>query len=476
MNSIYIVEEHHQVLRIWRKKKIKNLDVLHIDAHLDWQVFLAKPIEQILRDSKTIKQLKEELENTLLYFQYQKNLGEQTNIGNYLYPAQKENIIKNIWWVVPSKNLYKDISLIKKFFFYLKKDSRLAEKPIFKLKNKILKVNFAEQVFYICTLYDLPKFKDEVILDIDIDFFVINNLKKTDNVTDIAKRKLWIQPKEVATLLKEKVKNSKIITISYSTNDGFTPIEFRYIASELAFYFSPQKFKNRFLKSFKAHINFFAFKETKKSFYYWQAVKLDKAYRFKDNNFGFLYLKIKKFNLAKKEFENILSVDKTNPAALLGLGFIYFHKKKLKEAKKNLYKAYYFSKIQRFFSIYRKAIFLLAKLEFRLKNFRVSKKFFLKFIKSESTEPEAYFYLARLLILEKKFLKATIYLKDAVKLGLEVDGLFYLAKILTFLKKNKYDIINFINQRIIFIKNKKLKKIKYVREILKKFKYAGDNL
>ncbi|MCM8820172.1 MAG: UPF0489 family protein [Candidatus Omnitrophica bacterium] len=472
MEKIYIVEDHHQVLNIWKKQKIKNLDVVHIDAHLDWQIFLAKPIEQILDDSKTIKQLKKELENTLLYFQYQNKLENQTNIGNYLYSAKKANIIKNIWWIVPSENLCKDIKLIKRFFFYLAKESRLAKKPNFKLKNKILKVNLADQTFYICTLKQLPEFKKEVILDIDIDFFVINNLDKADNTDEISKRKLWIEPKDVANILKEKIKNYKIITISCSVNDGFTPIEFRYIASELAFYFSPQKFKNRFLKKFKAHINFLIFKETKKSFYYWQAVKLDKAYRCKDNNFGFLYLKVKKFNLAKKEFESILAVDKTNPAVLLGLGFIYFYKKKLKKAKKYLYRAFYFSKIQKFFSVYSQIIFLLAKLEFKLKNFNISKKFFLKFIKVEPIEPEAYYYLARIYILEKNFKKATNCLKHLAKLGWVVDSLFYLAKILNLLRKDKYDIIKFIKQRLVFIKNKKLKKIRYLKDVLKKIIYA----
>ena len=35
-NEIFLVEDHHEVLRIWKKEKIRSLDLVHIDGHIDF--------------------------------------------------------------------------------------------------------------------------------------------------------------------------------------------------------------------------------------------------------------------------------------------------------------------------------------------------------------------------------------------------------------------------------------------------------
>ena len=47
MNKVFVIEDHDEVLKIWRRKKIKSLDLVHVDAHIDFGFHAAKPIETI---------------------------------------------------------------------------------------------------------------------------------------------------------------------------------------------------------------------------------------------------------------------------------------------------------------------------------------------------------------------------------------------------------------------------------------------
>lgn len=43
-DNIALIEDHHEALGIWREKKVRNLDLVHIDAHLDFGFHAARPI------------------------------------------------------------------------------------------------------------------------------------------------------------------------------------------------------------------------------------------------------------------------------------------------------------------------------------------------------------------------------------------------------------------------------------------------
>jgi len=114
-NNISLIEDHHEALKIWREKSFKNLDLVHIDAHVDFGFYPAKPKEQVMKEAKTLNQLKQELEKSLLYQRYQKDFDKQTNIGNYIYPAMCEGIVRDFYWVIPGKlkEFEKSLKIIK---------------------------------------------------------------------------------------------------------------------------------------------------------------------------------------------------------------------------------------------------------------------------------------------------------------------------------------------------------------------------
>ena len=66
-NKVFIIEDHDEALRVWKEKKIKNLDLVHIDAHMDFGVHLARPIEQVVNKARSLKELKRGLEYSLAF-------------------------------------------------------------------------------------------------------------------------------------------------------------------------------------------------------------------------------------------------------------------------------------------------------------------------------------------------------------------------------------------------------------------------
>ena len=97
MNNIFLIEDHDEVLKLWREKNIKGLDLVHIDAHIDFGFHPAKPIGKIFNEARSLKELKRGLEYSLAFMHYEKDFDKQSNIGNYIYPAIEENIVKNFW-------------------------------------------------------------------------------------------------------------------------------------------------------------------------------------------------------------------------------------------------------------------------------------------------------------------------------------------------------------------------------------------
>jgi len=101
MNNVFFVEDHDEVLKIWRNKNIKGLDLVHIDAHMDFEFHPARPIEKIIKTARTLEEFKKSLEYSLCFSHYEKDFDKQTNIGNYIYSAMEEGIVKDFYWVIP---------------------------------------------------------------------------------------------------------------------------------------------------------------------------------------------------------------------------------------------------------------------------------------------------------------------------------------------------------------------------------------
>ncbi len=386
MNNIYLIENHDEALRIWRQKGIEDIDLVHIDAHIDYEPPAAKPVEKILDEAKNLKELKKGLEYSLAYMKYIHDFDKQTNIKNYIYPAREEGIVKKFYWVIPGR-----------------------ENELKRFRKSITDIT-------ICTLEMLPVLKQPILLDIDVDFLVMDSLRNANNTRNIGIRKPWIFPQELVSILKKKIENPQIITIAYSVNGGFTPIKYKHLGDEIAYYFSPSRFKKHLKNSSQASEYFNQFLLTGKKEQYWNAVKLNPTYRVQDNNYGPLYFHSRKFSLAEREFSKTLQVDPQNPACLLGLGNIALERKAYKKAKE-LFLSSLNTKENSLFRVEKKQSLLgLARAEFYLNNHNKAKNLFFKYQKLEPLDSRSYYFLGCIFEKEKDFERAAEFFKDAARL------------------------------------------------------------
>ena len=444
--KIFLIEDHDEALKIWRCQTAKGLDLVHLDAHIDFGFHSAKPVERIIQEARSTRELKEELEYALSFLHYEKDFRKQTDIGNYIYPAMEEGIVKDFYWVVPGgKNeLKKSNKVIKNIFRQIMRPEG-GKVDILKDAGGVISARCLGRNFIVCSLDNLPILTKDTLLDIDTDFLITDSVLNAENTKNIGKRKPWILPQDLAGMLKGKIQNPQITTIAYSVNGGWTPMEYRHLADELAYCFSPSRFKTRFEINKQAAGYFKLFNATCKKRYYWQAVKLNSAYRTEDNNYGLLYLSLGKLSLAKHEFERIIRADRENPACLLGMGLVDLQRKKIKEARRCFSSALKLVNNNRLFKHTKdKIVFALARSEFALKNFKQAKRHFLYFKRRYPLEAESCYFLGIIFEKEKRYSRAAIFLKDALRLGLnDIEPLCHLRKIAGNFKE-KDDIINFI--------------------------------
>jgi len=444
MKNIFLVEDHHQALGIWREKGIKDTDLVHLDAHIDFGFYNAKQQIQIIKEAKNISYLKQELEKSLLYQRYQGNFDKQTNIGNYIYPAMCEGIVRDFYWVIPGglKEFKKSVKFIKNMLkgflkqdpYYLGYRSQITG---FKPQDGIITAKIFGRKFVICILEKLSILRQNILLDIDTDFLTTDSLLNANNTSRISKRVPWIYPDRLVKFLNKRIRNSKITTIAYSVNGGFTPMRYKVLGDELAYRLSPRYFKEHYRQKFIASLSFECFALTGEKEHYLKAIKANPTYRVADNNYGPLYLSIRRFSKAKKEFLKIANVDSRNPYPFIGLGNIALERKNYFRARNYLLRAI---KIKNNLP---QALFGLALSEFKLKNFEKAKRFFNKYLKVSPLNPESYYFLGRIYEREKKYKKAANFYQNSLQLGINNIAIIKrLLRIYNYVKKD--DLLEFI--------------------------------
>lgn len=380
--KVVLIEDHHQALEAWRREKFKGLPLIHLDAHIDFGFYQAKPFHQIMKEAKCIKEIQQQLEKSLLYTRYKEDLEEQLNIGNYIYPAMREQIVNRFYWVVPGgKNEFKrGLKNIKRLMKRLRAEDPKGASNINESRQK-LSTQLYKNYFEVASVLSLKKIKDPVLLDIDVDFLLFDSISRASLTENLGRRRPWIYPKELVRYIKKRLPKVAYTTISYSVNGGFSPLEYKFFGDELAlrlkgnldkkleqiislrdggiekylagklrvsledFEEAAKRLKdyNRLdshtKSSFFAHLYFWLYticwrleKKDVARTYYRRLLKEDPTYRRKDNNSGWLYLRKKDLNSAKREFEKILYCDDQDYFSLSGLGEVFYQRKRYRKA------------------------------------------------------------------------------------------------------------------------------------------------
>lgn len=345
--DISLIEDHDQALKLWRRRALRGLTLVHVDAHADFRLPAAERPLTALSSALTVRDLKSGLEASLALLRYTKDFGRQTDIGNYLYAAWEEGIAREIYWVVPgdSGELRRNRNLLKHIL-----RSALGRGARIRFNSSGADCRFRGSGFYVRTLDSLPRLRG-VLLDIDADFMTTDSLRNAENTACIGLRKAACPPQELAAALRARLSNPALITIAYSTNGGYTPMRYRHLGDELAYRLEPRKFKARYLRSRAAAGHFSDFLSGGGAAAYWKAAKLLAAYRGPDNSLGMLYLHKGLLKKAEAEFSAVLAADPDNPQALSGAGQIAFRRREFARAVKYLRRALALSARGRFKSI-----------------------------------------------------------------------------------------------------------------------------
>ncbi|MFI5329493.1 MAG: tetratricopeptide repeat protein [Desulfobaccales bacterium] len=193
------MENHDEAYRVWREAGVHEKILVHIDAHDD-----------------------------LVWNPDQGSI----NIANFICPALKEGMIREVFWVVPDRT-WEDAASRKSLVRRLHK--LLAKYPgkphPLKVERDLIAGAILGRPLRVCTLQSLPLISEKVLLDIDVDYLVI---PKACHSSDQYQGLPWCWPDALAAGLKARGIQAELVTIAYSVEGGYTPLQWKYLGDEMA--------------------------------------------------------------------------------------------------------------------------------------------------------------------------------------------------------------------------------------------------
>ena len=342
--KLVMMEDHDKAYHAWKERGIRDMTLVHVDAHIDFGWVPELDLNEIGADAR---------EGALLN-PFLLSRTKMVTIGNYICPAMREGMVKKFYWVVPDKSL-SDPRGTKHILAQLGQLLRIKRfsggKP--RLRDGRIHCSVFGKELVVCTLESLERLQGPVLLDIDVDFML------TPAVWDDLdpRRFPWIFPEELLEKLGRKIDGVELMTIAYSVEGGYTPLRFKYLGDELRSLAAgivpktmshkrsalahekgnrPEQARQKYEEALglddrdaSSYYNLFLLHMGARpdvqsaARYYNGAVARDRSYSTSYNNYGMLYLRHNQPRKAEVEYRKFLEVDANNAAALNGLGYIF---------------------------------------------------------------------------------------------------------------------------------------------------------
>ncbi len=370
IDNVVMMEDHDGAYYAWKQAGITGRILLHIDAHIDWDWIADKNPLDILQ-AQSLQQLESMLEERGLWNLSGRQGKELVHIGNYIYPALNEGIVKEFFWVVPDSFVENPTEWrhVIRQFQNLQRINPQAMKSVSIDGNRVVAEIVGARVTA-CCLPDLPAIQEPVLLDIDTDFLMCDPAEACHAGEDPWRQLPWLWPGELVARLKAKAIRTDFVTIAYSVEGGFTPLPYKYLGDELALRLKhpslPERDRMALAHKQKA-ADFRHAQELEKAIaefeqasavapedasahfslahlyaetgaadqaavQYRRAVQLDPAYKTAYNNFGFLFRSMGMLDRAGEEYRRMLRWDRQNADAHYGLAEVLAAQQRWDEA------------------------------------------------------------------------------------------------------------------------------------------------
>lgn len=344
---IHCVENHDGALTVWRDAGVSGRVLVHIDAHHDmYGGWIDK-----------------------------KNPGERSrvNIANFVYAALEGELVREVIWVVPDQTWAtpagrRDIARELKSL----DQGAGRKKPAIRVEHDRIIGTVLGKRILACTVENLRALDEAVLLDIDVDYFVIPNVGYRG--IKVYGSLPWCWPDELLTKLRARGIHTDLTTIAYSVEGDYTPLQWKYLGDELAQRLQPESIdltwtdRMRDAAQSAGHGDFGSAEEHYLAAhalrpelaapcyhlahlcaasgrmeigraYLRQCYDLDPSYRSPYNNAGWWYLEKRRHNQAHAAFARTLSLDPGDAYAHLGSGLLAVQERKWPAAEASLRQA-----------------------------------------------------------------------------------------------------------------------------------------
>jgi tetratricopeptide (TPR) repeat protein len=199
LRRVFLVENHDEAYYIWRNAKVAKRTLVHIDAHHDmWWL----------------------------------NEKEAIEISNFICLALKDDLIQEVFWVVPDstfqnaktrKAVLQHLRIIQRTY---PGSSRIA------VEGHRISMAICEKKLIVCPLDFVRGLHSAVLLDIDVDYMMIPKVSygRLDRHSSLP----WCWPDELINRLHGAGIWSDLVTVAFSVEGGYTPLQWKYLGEELA--------------------------------------------------------------------------------------------------------------------------------------------------------------------------------------------------------------------------------------------------
>jgi hypothetical protein len=157
---------------------------------------------------------------------------QNVTIANFISPALREGIFREIYWVVPDRS-WESARNRRHIFHHLRHIQRdFPESPArIEITRDHISTTLLGRPLRICSVEGLPKFEETVLLDLDVDYLILPRV--TYGPGDSHPALPWRWPEDLIAGLYSHGVQSELVTIAYSVEGGFTPLCWKYLGDEL---------------------------------------------------------------------------------------------------------------------------------------------------------------------------------------------------------------------------------------------------